>query len=81
MPECDLVIGVPQDKSSATRSLVPEVALALSAVHSLVIYNPPAWVGLPGRLAVDQLLDLDLQVTHLNIHAAHAYEMWAAMAH
>jgi hypothetical protein len=69
-PKCALLIGLAQDKSSSLRSLVPEVALALSAVHSLVIYNPPAWVGLPARLAVDQLLDLDLQVTHLCIYAA-----------
>ena len=70
----DLVIGVPQDKSSAARSLVPEVALAMPTVHSLVIYNPPTWVGLPMRLAVDQLVELDLQVTHQQAQTVHAAE-------
>ena len=73
MPSC-LLIGMPQDKSSAARLLVPEVALAMPAVHSLVIYNPPTWVGLPADLAVDQLLELDLQVTNLQPQTAHALE-------
>jgi hypothetical protein len=56
-----------QDKSASGRPLMPGVALVLSAVHSIVIYNPPKWVRLPAQLAIDQLLDLDLQVLHLQL--------------
>jgi hypothetical protein len=62
-PTAVCLTHVMQDKSkSARRSMVPDLALALRAVHSIVIYNPPAWVGLPAQLALDQLRDLDLQV-------------------
>ncbi len=41
---------------------VPPVAMMLPRVHSIAIYDPPSWRGLPLALNLAHLEDLDLQV-------------------
>jgi hypothetical protein len=62
-----------QGEQMMTPHMLPPVAWQLPRLHSLVVDNPPSWRGLPLALALDHLVDLDLQVhTHCDTSIAAA---------